>query len=369
MKVKSTLAPGVYRMDNGSYRVVARVGDRKTGPPPKEKRFPPTASLREMKKWQENERAELRRASLRPVLGSLAADVERYLLKDEVMGLASYKTRKSDTRAWVSRFGHLRRDEIETDQLQRQVKDWLAAGVAAWTIRHYVNALRQVYLVLDGENAHNPVVKVKAPPKPRAIPRALAYYDIRTVFNQMEPSATKGFLLIVAFCGFRPVEIRRTERWMLHLDDEQPHVIRNTAKGGDVTVVPLPAEGLLGWRMFIDHGGFDRQPELKDRRGRPCQTRTYTNANRDWKAAMVRAGFAPTRCYDLVHSYCTELLYKGGGDISMVQKARGHRDPRTTAIYTTVVVDPRLSAAVQQAFTVKPRARERVAGSRGSTGK
>ena len=26
MKVESVLAPGVYRMDNGSYRVVARVG-------------------------------------------------------------------------------------------------------------------------------------------------------------------------------------------------------------------------------------------------------------------------------------------------------------------------------------------------------
>ena len=46
MKVESVIAPGIYRMDNGSFRVVARVGDRKTGPRPKEKRFPKGTALR-----------------------------------------------------------------------------------------------------------------------------------------------------------------------------------------------------------------------------------------------------------------------------------------------------------------------------------
>jgi integrase len=185
----------------------------------------------------------------------------------------------------------------------------------------------------------------------------------------MEPSATKGFLMIVAFCGFRPAEIRRTEPWMVHLDQDRPDVIRNTAKGGDVTVVPLSAEGVMAWRMFIEHGGFDKRPELTDRLGRPSRTRTFPNANRDWKAAMVRAGFEPTRCYDLVHSYCTQLLLHGGGDVSLVQKARGHRDIRTTLAYTQVAMDPRLADAVERAFTLRPRARVRVAGSRGTTHK
>jgi integrase len=112
----------------------------------------------------------------------------------------------------------------------------------------------------------------------------------------------------------------------------------------------------MAWRMFTEHGGLDKSPDLKDRRGRPRRTRTFPNANRDWKAAMGCAGFAPTRSYDLVHSYCTTLLLEGG-DISLVQKARGHRDIRTTMIYTQVVVDPRLATAVHRAF--------RVAGSRG----
>jgi hypothetical protein len=64
MKVESVIAPGIYRMDNGSFRVVARVGDRKTGPPPKEKRFPKGTALRTMKQWQQDQRAE--NAAARP---------------------------------------------------------------------------------------------------------------------------------------------------------------------------------------------------------------------------------------------------------------------------------------------------------------
>ena len=295
--------------------------------------------------------------------------MERYLEKPQVKTLASYKTRLSDTRAWCEGFGHLRRDQITSEMLQEQTDDWGKTGFAAWTIRHRINALRQVHKVLDGESADNPVLEVRAPSKPRAIPRAIDYDTIRTTFNQMKPSATKGFLTIVAFCDFRPVEIRRTEPWMVHLDTDTPDVIRNTAKGGDVTVVPLPAEGMLAWRMFIEHGGFDKRPDVTDRLGRPSQTSTFPNANRDWKAAMLRAGFAPTRCYDLVHSYCTQLLLNGGGDVALVQKARGHRDIRTTLAYTQVTVDPRLTEAVEKAFTLRPKVTVRVAASRGDARK
>ena len=212
-----------------------------------------------------------------------------------------------------------------------------------WTIRHRLNALRQVYTVLDGPGGYNPARKVKAPSKPRAIPRALDYGTIYTSLNQMEPSATKAFLLIMASCGFRPAEIRRTQPWMIRHDVADPHVVRNTAKGGDVVVVPLSELGVLGWRMWLEHNPWDPQTGA-------WTMPSLSNVNRDWKAAMERAGYQPTRCYDLVHSYCTQLLTAGGGDIALVSKARGHRDIRTTMIYTQVTVDPRLATAVRRAF-------------------
>jgi site-specific recombinase XerD len=65
---------------------------------------------------------------------------------------------------------------------------------------------------------------------------------------------------------------------------------------------------------------------------------------------MKRAGYVPAHCYTLRHSYATQLLLKGADDLSLVQEALGHRDLRTTRIYTTVKVNPRLVAAVKKAF-------------------
>lgn len=46
-----------------------------------------------------------------------------------------------------SEFEHLRRDEITTPILQSKLKPWIRAGVKAWTVRHRINALRQLYMV------------------------------------------------------------------------------------------------------------------------------------------------------------------------------------------------------------------------------
>ena len=128
----NVVAPGIYRVDNGSYRVVARVGDRKTGPRPKEKRFPPGTALRTMKGWQEGQRAELRRLDLRPAKGTLADDVVQYL-KLVKPRLVSFKDREYDLRQWLPGFGHRRRHTLEPNELQTQLNDWRLKGLSAQT--------------------------------------------------------------------------------------------------------------------------------------------------------------------------------------------------------------------------------------------
>src|SRR5438445_6926061 len=99
MRVQEVLAPGIYRMDNGTYRVVDRVGDRKRGPRPKEKRFSKDTALRTMREWQQDTRADLRRLDLRPAKGTLADDVEQYL-KLVKPRLVSFRDREYDLRQW-----------------------------------------------------------------------------------------------------------------------------------------------------------------------------------------------------------------------------------------------------------------------------
>ena len=97
---------------------------------------------------------------------------------------------------------------------------------------------------------------------------------------------------------------------------------------------------------------------------------SLSNANRDWKKAMIRVQrtliaegkltesnrFQAVCCYSLVHSYCTQLHVQDNADITVVQKARGHKEVRTTQIYTVMSVDPRLAVAVKRAFSVPAKA-------------
>ena len=132
MKVASVLAPSIYRMDNGSFRVIARVGNSRTGPRPKERRFPKGTALRGMRAWQEDQRAELRRLDLRPARGTLAEDVENYLTLVEPR-LVSFKDRKYDLSQWLPRFGHHHRHTLEPNELQTQLNVWRLSGLSAQT--------------------------------------------------------------------------------------------------------------------------------------------------------------------------------------------------------------------------------------------
>jgi integrase len=197
--------------------------------------------------------------------------------------------------------------------------------------------------------------------RPEPTPHALPYDVIRATFDMMRQNATKARLMLMAYAGFRPSEIMRAqpEDVLPLLDLPEPCCYKRTGKKGRPVMVPLPPEGVAAWRLFIE----------KDAWGRFARE----NINRDWKAAMRRAGqaqvealvkavstdsaieaarraFTSVRCYSLRHSYATQLLLKGSDDLALVQEALGHRDARTTRIYTTMKVNPRLIVAIQKAF-------------------
>jgi site-specific recombinase XerD len=362
MKVEKVLAPGIYRMENGSFRVVARVGTKNHGTERRiERRFAPSAHLRQMKTWQEGQRAELRRQDIRPARGTLAEDVEQYLRLVKPR-LVSFRDREYDLRQWLQRFGHRRRHTLEPKELQTQLNEWRLSELSAQTCNLRRTALSHLFTTLDGKRARNPISEVPKFERPEPKPHALPYEVIRATFAVMRPNATKARLMLMAFAGFRPSEIMRAvpEDVEPFLDLPEPCCYKRTGKKGRPVMVPLPPEGVEAWKLFRERnawGPFARE-----------------NINRDWKAAMGRAGvvraralceqgasadaiqaahraFAPVRCYSLRHSYATQLLQQGSDDLSLVQEALGHRDARTTRIYTTVKVNPRLVAAVRKAFT------------------
>ena len=352
------VAPGIYRLDNGSYRVIARVGDRKTGPKPREKRFPSGTGLRVMKRWQEDQRAELRRQDLRPVRGTLSADMPRYLLLASRQ-LEHPKHRESELGAWLTRFAHRRRDSIETEELEEQVREWRQAGIAASTIRHRLSALSSLYRELDGRRAYNPVADVERPSEPRPSTNAVPLEDLITVLAALAARVAKhnrgwktlARCKVIALTGMRHSQVGRLMREDIWLDQDPPLVIVNKpGKDGKPHWKPLTAEAVAAFRLFIENDAF----------GKFSASSVY----KSWKLACEEAGVTFFNPYRLRHTYATTLR-AGGMDLADVQELVGHTSSKTTARYAMVSA-PKLMTARTTLDSAWERAKTNVENARQS---
>src|SRR5215471_1110496 len=109
-KILQTVAPGIYRINSG-FRVKVSVGSRERGGLSDEQAFPHGAALRDMKGWQIQRRAELKRQMTRPALGTLEADIPTYM--KAVKNRLSYSdSREDEVNAWLDRFASRRRHTI-----------------------------------------------------------------------------------------------------------------------------------------------------------------------------------------------------------------------------------------------------------------
>lgn len=348
----NVVAPGIYRLPNGTFRAVARVGDRKTGPRPQEKRFPKNTPLREMKAWQEGKRSEMRRSDLRPATGTYAADRLKYL--DCTEGQLEYPTcREYETAAWLPTFGHRNRHTITDREIEDQVRTWQREGVAASTIRHRLSALSMLYKVLDGKNAYNPVSTVKRPVEPKpginAVPLEMVVKVSKALAERVAQNnrgwKTLARIRVLAETGMRHSQVMRLTPMDLRLEDEQPVVLVNQAgKGGKPHWKPLTASGVAACKLFIEHDAF----------GKFSQSSIY----KSWKLACEDANVPFFNPYRLRHTYATTLRAEGM-DLADVQELVGHTNPRTTARYAMVAPAKLVGArgALDRAWT---RARKNV---------
>ena len=358
-KTMKTVAPGIYRTDNGGFRVVARVGTKSHGTERrKERRFHRRAPLREMKKWQEETRAEMRRVNLRPVRGTLAADVERYMriIRQRLQWPGA---RESETAVWLSRFGHRRRDSIGREEVRQQVLDWQAEGMAASTIRHRLTALSQLYETLDGEQAHNPVRGLKRPPEPKARPDGRSPRTVQAVLDALGARTQKNNrgwktlarAKVIALTGMRHSQVMRLEPDHLFLGGEAPYVlVVDPGKDGEPHVKPLTLEGVDAFRLFIKHNAW----------GEFSQSSLY----KSWKMACEGAGVPFFNPYKLRHSYATALRAEGL-DLADVQALLGHKSSKTTERYAGVSPQKVAAAASALQRAWSRGAEQQDAGSKG----
>jgi integrase len=294
------ISTGIYADEYSIQAIVNAAAGRKT------KRFPHGTSLVEIKRWRNEQKVKLdalaRRQPTRDRRGTLRGDVRAHA--------KAHVRRPSDLEPWIALYGDQPRYRLTLEHAKEAVRRWREKGrvigttadgeeiwrpYAAWSIRHFVHALRQLYHGLDGADAPTPVDGLSLGKPPATTPVFVTPQTIVDVAANLQRIAdtpdprrknhrrdwmqTRARHMVLAAHGVRPIELERAQPADVNLK-ERIWPIR-TAKGGIGRVLRLNTREMRdAWKAFIAAnawGTFDRSRHAKRlrRAGWPKGVRPY----------------------------------------------------------------------------------------------
>jgi integrase/recombinase XerC len=219
-----------------------------------------------------------------------------------------------------------------------------AGGLSPASIQRRLSAVRSFYLFLQREGlcSHNPAMDVRAPKRPKRLPRTLDADQMARVLEK-PPSTPKGaneslaardfaIMELLYSSGLRLAELVGLDLGALDLADR---TVRVTGKGNKTRIVPVGSKAIVSLRRWLS---------LRDGLTKPGETAVFVGQNgrrlgpraiQLRLAAIARAQGVPVKLHPHLfrHSFATHLL-ESSQDLRGVQELLGHADISTTQVYT-----------------------------------
>lgn len=193
----------------------------------------------------------------------------------------------------------------------------------------------------------NPVLKIKMPKPPKAIPRFVDIEVIDKILDGMS-GRTKLYFSILRFTGMRPSEaiqlkarhVRQSTCYdrLTKLARTYPAFIFRASKTNSERVVPIHPELQKILQPYIQ-GMSPEEYLFKNKAGTSHQASMDSTLDRHTK----RLGITGVSLYTFRHSVATDLLAKTG-DLRAVQTILGHSSSSTTEIYAHALESTTLNA-------------------------
>lgn len=231
---------------------------------------------------------------------------------------------------------------LKAHELRRQAMRLHARGLSARSIARALSAWRAYYrwLARRGELADNPCAGLKAPKRPRVLPKALRPEQAAALLDA-RPADGDAMLLArdrAMFELFYSSGLRLAE--LVALDahgglDLAAGEVTVTGKRGKTRTVPLgakAAEALAAWLALRPRlAAPDETALFVSRRGRRLSPGSVERRLAQW-ARKTGLG-VHVHPHMLRHSFASHVL-QSSGDLRAVQEMLGHASIATTQIYT-----------------------------------
>lgn len=309
------------------------------------KRFPPSATLTEMKHWREEQRvrARLGAEQLPAAESTFADDVAHYL--EQVRSMATYRWRKDDLDLWLAVFGRSRdRRTITRSEIRAQLETW-KQSYAASTVNHRRTALMHLWTVLDGKTAPNPARDVPRYREEDPPPRILSPGAIQRIVRAMPPSATKARVALMAATGWPQAQMMRLQPDDIRWDAAVYLRGRQKGKGVPGRWLPLTPVAWKALRAFAKLGAWGRFSTSSMRTSfRLAATAVLAQPS---TPKAIRHELENVTPYMLRHAFATMVVLRSQDDRA-AQELLLHGDPRQTQRYTKAAVEPRVAAAIER---------------------
>ncbi|PCI10173.1 MAG: integrase [Thiotrichales bacterium] len=276
---------------------------------------------------------------------------------------------------WIRRFILFNNKRHPHEMGKREVTAFLTdlavrLNVAASTQNQALNALNFLYkVVLEKPLSGVQAVRAK---KPRKLPIVLTTDEVRALLKQLNGTHWLAACLMYG-SGLRLMESVRLR--VMHLDFDHRAIYIIDGKGAKDRIVTFPDDLITPLKQHLEQVKSAHEKDLADGFGSVylphALNRKYPNAPKEWgwqylfpararsidpranterrhhvdeqtlqravKNAVRKSSIhKPASCHTLRHSFATHLLERGA-DIRTVQEQLGHKDIRTTQIYTHVI--------------------------------
>ena len=229
--------------------------------------------------------------------------------------------------------------DLAPHQLRRFVMQLHGQGLAAGSLARTLSAWRAYYRWLAKRSAiaRNPCDGLRAPKRPKALPKALSIDQTQALLD-VPAEALLEVRDKAMFELFYSSGLRLSELAGLNLHgglDRAEGTVTVTGKRGKTRVVPLGAKAAAAIDEWLaqrsELAGGDEPALFVSRRGTrltPSQLRSRL------KRSALQAGL-PTHVHPhmLRHSFASHLL-QSSGDLRAVQELLGHANITTTQVYT-----------------------------------